>query len=205
MLRHVWPRVAVALLFVLAVAAAADARQGPPAPAPGQSGLVFAPEIRVTSIDGSSGELIGGYAGWLRRDGLLLGAGGYGLVSGGGETGMSYGGFVAAYSLPVSDLARVGVRGLVGVGKAHLWVPVPPPAGWDDCFSSPYLCESILISVGEHPSFVVFEPQVTVESRVGRRVSVEVGAGYRVIGNAEGYASRLQGVFGSVGVRIGPF
>lgn len=203
--RFVSSRIAVVSLCVWAVAAIAGARPGPPPVPSSESGFVFTPEVRFTSVDGSFGELAGGHAGWRRPDGVFLGAGAYGLVGGGGRAGMLYGGFVAGFGAPVNDRTRIGVRGLFGFGQASLWVPPPPSSGSDPCLTSPYLCESIIISVRTHPNFFVFEPQVTAESRAGRRMSVEIAAGYRVIGGASGYASRLRGAFGSVGVRLGPF
>jgi hypothetical protein len=203
--RIVSSRIALVSLCVWAVAAVAGARQGPPPAPSSESGLVFAPEVRITSVDGSLGELAGWHGGWLRPDGVFLGAGAYALVGGGGGAAMSYGGFVAGFAAPVNDRARIGVRGLVGIGHASLWGPPPPSSDWDACLTSPYLCGTIIISVRTHPNFFVFEPQVTAESRVGRRVSVEVAVGYRVIGSASGYESHLRGTFGSVGVRLGPF
>ena len=203
--RVVSSRIAVVSLCVWAVAVIAGAQQGP-APVPSsERGFVFAPEVRITSVDGRFGELAGGHAGWLRPDGVFLGAGAYGLVRGGGRAAMSYGGFVAGFAAPVNDRTRIGVRGLVGIGHATLWVPPPPSSDSDPRLTNPYLCDSIIIAVAAHPYFVVFEPQVTAESRLGRHVSVELAAGYRVIGGASGYESRLRGAFGSVGVRLGPF
>ncbi len=118
---------------------------------------------------------------------------------------MSYGGFAAGFAAPVNDRTRIGVRGLVGIGHATLWVPPPPSSDGDACLTNPFLCDSIIIAVAVNPYFLVFEPQVTAESRVGRRVSVEVAVGYRVAGSASGYESRLRGASGSAGVRLGPF
>ena len=205
MSRVVSSRIAVVSLCVWAVAAIAGAQQGPPPVPSSESGFVFAPEVRITSVNGSLGELAGWHGGWLRPDGVFLGAGAYALVGGGDRSAMSYGGFVAGFAAPVNDRARIGVRGLVGIGRATLWVPPPPSSDLDACLTSPYLCESIIIAVRTQSNFFVFEPQVTAESRVGRRVSVEIAVGYRVIGGASGYEGRLRGASGSVGVRFGPF
>ncbi len=131
--RDASPRTVVLSLFVLAaaasVAAAADpqspgqgqartpvAQQGPLVLEPIPSGFVFVPEAKLTRIDRWSATLMGGYGGWLLDDVFVLGAGGYGVVSGPEGLGMHYGGLVAGLALPVDDRLRLGVRGLLGFG-----------------------------------------------------------------------------------------
>ena len=128
---------AVLSLFLLVAAASVAAAADPQAPSQGpaqaaaaqpgplllqsiEGGFVFAPEVRLTRIDGSAGTQFGGYAGWLFGDSFLIGGGGYGLVSGPNGVGMNYGGIVGRFTMPAGKSVRIGVGGLFGGGEARL-------------------------------------------------------------------------------------
>ena len=211
------PRTAVLLLFLLVAAApvaaaagqqtpgpnqsgAAASQQGPLVLEPIESGFVFAPEVRFTRVDRFSSLQVGGYGGWLVSDAILVGVGGYGLAAGPDGVGMSYGGLVAGFTLPVDDRLRLGVRALVGFGEVRLVERVPamcpyPSGDFAPCFHSAWV----------HQNFAVFEPQVTLGARLTPKVTFELSGGYRVVGNAGRWANRLQSGFGSAAVRFGPF
>ena len=57
-----------------------------------RSGFVVAPDLKLTSIDGSSDALAGLYGGFITDRRLLLGAAAYWLTGGAGGVDMAYGG-----------------------------------------------------------------------------------------------------------------
>ena len=57
-----------------------------------RSGLLVAPDLKLTSIDGGSGAVAGLYGGFITDRRLLLGAGAYWLTSGPAGVDMAYGG-----------------------------------------------------------------------------------------------------------------
>jgi hypothetical protein len=217
MSRREWSRIAIAALCAAACAAPTLAAASPQAPDRGpaqaaagqpgplvlqpiESGFVFTPEMRLTRIDRFSATQLGGYAGWLVSDAILVGAGGYGLVSGPGGFGLSYGGVMAGITLPAGDRLRLGVRGLLGFGEArvteHLPVMCPyPSVDFAPCYQSYRI----------HRHVAVFEPQVTLGARLGPKTTFELSGGYRIVSDAGGWGDRFQSGFGSVGVRFGPF
>ncbi len=208
---------AVLSLFLLVAAASVAAAADPQAPSQGpaqaaaaqpgplllqsiEGGFVFAPEVRLTRIDGSAGTQFGGYAGWLFGDSFLIGGGGYGLVSGPNGVGMNYGGIVGRFTMPAGKSVRIGVGGLFGGGEARLPDFLPamcasPAGGFVPC----------VLPEWRNQNFVVFEPQVSAVARIGHRVAIDIAGGYRVIGCAGAWDSRLRGGFASVAVRFGPF
>jgi hypothetical protein len=216
--------------LVAFAAAGAAAATDPPAASPDQKppaqtqqgplvlerindGWVVAPDVKVTRIDGANRTLVGAYGGWLMDGTLLLGAGGYWEADNGSRhEGMGYGGFVVGWTAPAGRAVRVGGRALVGVGDARLpttiTVTVPqyqnppvPGMGHDRVVVG---STSLVEQVGIHRSFFIFEPQGTVAIRLLNWMWLDVGGGYRVIGDARGYEDRLRGAVGSVGVRFGP-
>jgi len=195
------------------------ASQGPLVLEPTTDGPVIVPEVKFGDFDGDTGTLLGGYGGWLFDNRLLLGGGASFLVDHDyyDPVGtMGYGGFVAAWTVPVGKVFNLGVKGLVGFGWASFndtfqydGYPIPtyparhhgyagypggnPPAG--------------MPSVGEYyfeDDFFIFEPQATAVVRVARGFAIDVSGGYRVISGLGHYNSWLDGASVSVGVRIGP-
>src|SRR5437016_11139883 len=86
----------LAILLMLAAPMTAAAQQaesgadsaGQPPPTQGpmtvervHNGFAVAPDFKVTRIDGSTGRLAGGYAGWIFDDALMVGGGGYWLTN----------------------------------------------------------------------------------------------------------------------------
>src|SRR5205809_6251266 len=66
---------------VSAVQAAATGEQnaGPMVIERVHSGVLLAPDFKVTEVDGRTSELVGGYGGWLTDRTLFIGGGGYWL------------------------------------------------------------------------------------------------------------------------------
>jgi len=188
----------------------AQSQQGPLVVQPISSGGVITPEVLFTNVNHSSATLIGATGGWLYDDSLLLGAGGYWMVNGSHGSGLSYFGFVTGWSVPVGSSLRLGVRGLFGGGDGSftktITVPYYPyPDPYHNGSSGNQNLTYVQQQVHIHQGFFVFEPQATAVFNFGSKVALDFGGGYRVIGAAGGWGSELQGGFGRIGVRFGPF
>jgi hypothetical protein len=146
---------------------------------------------------------------------LLIGAGGYWLADnrrGTQHSGMYYGGFVAGWSVRAGRAVRVGGRALAGFGQATLPTSVtfatgPFPDGHMDLGHDahgfdPGPVTTTVQQVRFHRGFAILEPQADLTVRLARRIWLDAGGGYRLIGNAGSFESRLRGAFGSVGVRF---
>src|SRR5438876_8706594 len=57
-----------------------------------RSGVLVAPDFKVTRFDGRTSELLGGYGGWLSDKTFFVGAGGYWLAHGSSDRRLGYGG-----------------------------------------------------------------------------------------------------------------
>jgi hypothetical protein len=175
-----------------------------------ESGFVVAPDVKVTDIDGGVGTLVGGYAGWIREETLLIGGAGYWLASGPGDLDMAYGGLLLGWGASAGSRIRFGVRGLVGGGEASVsdtfsfpgrHVPYPDLRPGHGSPSFPAPAGSVRVHWTE--TFFIFEPQGVVTLRLLDRVGLDLGVGYRVIGAADGVDNRLRGLTGSVAIRFG--
>ena len=81
---------------------------------------MFAPDARVTEVNGETATLAGGYVGWMTDRTWLVGAGGYWLANQDDDLKMAYGGMVVEYLARSQQRIGFGVRGLVGGGRATL-------------------------------------------------------------------------------------
>jgi hypothetical protein len=176
-----------------------------------RSGFVVGPDFRITDIDDATGQIIGGYGGWLAEGMFLVGGGAYWLAAG-SDVDMFYGGAVVGWIMPSDRPISFGTRALIGAGEATLKTDVmfrapdypgrPMPAarfgrtGGDDWSSSVHRVEL-------DQGFFVFEPQVDVFVRFAGWARLSCGVGYRVIGGANGFEDRLRGVTGSVALHFG--
>jgi hypothetical protein len=183
----------------------AEAQQGPLVLQPISSGWVVTPEVKFTTVNGSYGTIVGVSGGWLYDESLFIGAGGYWMVDGShGET-LSYGGFITGWAAPVGSKLRLGVRGLVGWGHAEL---IEDVAYGYDHHAGPWggYGHQATQRAWVYQDFWVFEPQATATVLLGKHVALDVAGGYRVTGNNYyGWDNHVNGGFGSVGVRFGPF
>jgi hypothetical protein len=208
---------AAGLLVVAATAAAASpqepssggqssrpapAQQGPLVLQPISSGFVFTPEVRFTEVNHSYGTMFGGSGGWLYAESLYFGGAFYGLVGGANDSQLWYGGFVTGWSTPVSRAVRVGVRALFGWGHSEILDEWTDPG-----YCSHGACHGPSTQKAWiYQDFMVFEPQGTATFRLGKQLALDVGGGYRLTGNNYyGWDSHVNGGFGSVGIRFGPF
>jgi len=125
--------VAIAALFVTS---AALAQNTPSTPAAAQTsgplvleqihdGWALAPDVKVTSVDSRTGELVGAYGGRVFDGTLLIGGAGYWLANDRHDSKLAYGGVVVGWQSPEFGRIRFGARGLVGGGSGTLGITVP--------------------------------------------------------------------------------
>jgi len=180
----------------------APVQQGPLVLQPIGSGFVITPEVRFTEVNDKYGTMFGVSGGWLYDESLFFGGAFHGLVGGADDAQLWYGGFVTGWSTPISRSVRVGVRGLFGWGHSEMF----------DEWTDPGYCRHggcygpSTQKAWVYQDFWIFEPQATATFRLGKKLAVDVGGGYRLTGNNYyGWDSDVNGPFGSVGIRFGVF
>ena len=216
---------AAALVASAAVTLAAEpawAGDGPQAPPQGprpspvvveqvQTGPLFSVDVKYARVNDEDEVLLGGSGGMLFDGKLLIGAAGYWMVTGDELNGMTYGGaLVEWYALRGSRVA-LSLGGLVGGGFARV------TSGWDDWYM-PMPADQVRFShgggrPGYYPpaqyywaydqGFFVAEPQVNVVWQVAPGVAIVGGAGYRIVGAANGAEDQIKGITGSFSIRFG--
>ena len=227
-----------AVVLSVCVSASALAQTDPPAspaqPAPlaqsGQltierveQGFVFAPDARITEVNGETAALAGGYVGWMTDRTWLVGAGGYWLVNQDDDLKMAYGGMVFEYLARSQERIGFGVRGLVGGGRATLGSTVGEYFGVDADIGLPArdprhgganrlirgghrggpfpIASATEILVREY--FFVVEPQASVIWHFTRWARLDLGVGYRLTAGAGPLDDELRGPSASVAVQFG--
>ena len=147
-----------------------------------------APVLKVSTVKKHFAVFAGAYGGWLINHSLLIGAGGYGLVSHIGlppealifrpfdtfiRLQFGYGGIVLEYIGHPMDLIHYSVAMLVGGGAVvyseHGWLS----EGWNT--STVYPTSTVF----------VFEPGVNVELNVTSFLRVAAGGSYRFVNGVE--------------------
>ncbi|HSP92770.1 MAG TPA: hypothetical protein VLN08_17790 [Vicinamibacterales bacterium] len=197
-----------------ALAAGAPQEPGQP-PAPRQANVVvervqngpaFGVEFKYTQMDRDDAFLLGGNLGMLFDNTLFVGGAGYWRVDDNGRGTNGYGGLVLEWHALRSPVVSLSARGLIGGGIAtvggsddvYIARPAggrngsrhmiyPPPPGY-------YVFDE---------GYFVFEPQVNVTVRFARGMALVGGAGYRVIGGANGWENQIRGVTGTLAIRFG--
>ena len=204
------------------VAVAADDPQGPGQPPPGrgtvvveqvENGPLFGVEFKFTDLNGRDAYLLGGYAGAIFDGKLFIGGAGYWQVNSPGDDYYGYhnlngyGGLVLEWYAWRSPVVSVSARGLIGGGVANI--------GWEDYYVPDYPRGPQPKHGGGYPpqggyyystfdqGYFVFEPQVNLSVRIVPGLAVVGGAGYRVIGWANGWEDQLQGFTATVAIRFG--
>jgi len=198
-------------LAILSLPAAAAA-QGPPRPAAGplvvervENRFVVAPDFKITEIDGDTGQLAGGYGGWVAEDTLLVGGAAYWLANGPDDAEMTYGGLLVGWNTPADRRIQFGARGLVGVGRATLGTDVTRFARFGSRRGAPGMpVPSTTVRVRGRDDFFLFEPQLTLATKLTDHLGVTLGAGYRLTGYTEFAADRLRGLTGSIALQWAP-
>ena len=190
--------------FPLTAAAQGTAPSGPLVLERLENNFIVAPDFKVTEIDGETGQLAGGYAGWLAEDTLLVGGALYHLVSGPNEAELTYGGLVVGWSTPAEHRIQFGARGLVGVGRSELGFDVPRVARFGSRRGAGGAPAATTVRLRGRDDFFVFEPQLTLVTKVNDHIGVTWGAGYRLTGYTQFADDRLGGVTGSVALQWTP-
>lgn len=207
-----------------ATAASADAAQpaqGPMVIERVHDGFAIAPDFRFGKLNGSAARLAGAYGGWMIDNTLLIGAGGYGLTNGSSNFQMAYGGVVVGWLQHTDGPVGFGARTLVGFGRATIATPFSGCSVERDgqvlfvgaCPASTAQPANLPVNIQVVPAnglqaiyrqnFFVTEPQADLYLNLGRRIRLDLGIGYRLIGDAGGVDSQLRGTTGSVSLQIG--
>jgi len=165
-----------------------------------KSGFLVTPEVKITSFDNQTSELVGTDGGWLAEKSFFIGGGGYWLVNNSHDRGLGYGGIVLGIFTPVDRPFSFGVKTLMGGGEATVtrsvayYVEGPQPR------SAPQLRTT---NVRYHEGVGVFEPEANAVFRVADHFRISVGVGYRWTGHDHGGPGGLDGATGTVGLQIG--
>jgi hypothetical protein len=173
-----------------------------------RSGVLLAPDFKVTEIDGRTSELVGGYGGWLADKTFFIGGGGYWLANGSRDRRLGYGGLVLQWMARGDRSLGYSLKGLVGGGESTLsrsvtqTIRIPerliggrPQAGRQ--------LQSITTSIRTRRGFFVAEPEADVVLRITKTIRLTAGAGYRLIAAEHGDESRLRGAVGTIGLQLG--
>jgi hypothetical protein len=206
--------------------ASADAAQ--PAQAQGpmviervHDGFAIAPDFRFGKVNGSAARLAGAYGGWMIDNTLLIGAGGYGLTNGSSNFQMGYGGVVVGWLQHTGGPVGFGARTRGGAGRATISTPFsgcaferdgqvlfagvcPPGAAQPAALpTNVQVVPTNGLQAIYRQNFFVTEPQADLYLNLGRRIRLDLGVGYRLIGDARGLDNQLRGTTGSVSLQIG--
>ena len=195
-----------------------------------RSGLLVAPDLRLTNIDGGSGAVAGLYGGFITDRRLLVGAGAYWLTGGPAGVDMAYGGGVVEWFANPDARVDFSVRSLFGFGRATLTSTVETPVldafrghaghphygwpgrgrnrggwlhGWHPTRSDDFDWPSS-VTFRYREDFLIADPQLSVHLNVTDWLRIGGGAGYRFVGRAGSDRERLQGLTASIGLQLGP-
>jgi hypothetical protein len=184
------------------------------------SGFLVEPELKVTSFDHQTSQLLGADGGWLADQIFFIGGGGYWLTDWSNTRQLGYGGLVLGVTTPADNPFSVGFKALIGGGHARVTRGVTVYQPFDGGYN-PYQTNGpsgpaigvppgnpvpvpVLTNVVYEEGFFVFEPQVSVGFRMSKHVRITAGAGYRFLDNHYYYdgIDGLSGPTASVGVQI---
>ncbi len=179
----------------------------------GYGGLVQ----KLTSIRGEAGWMMGGYGGWLIDHRLMIGVGGYGLVSNVRASAESeaayspwdeplyvefgYGGLMLEYTLAPSKLVHINLQTLIGAGgvthRTNMYENLLDDDGPD------------YRHYGRREAVFVAEPAVNVELNVTEWFRVAAGGSYRFVSGVNemrGLSNKdLSGPSASLALKFGAF
>lgn len=196
---------------------------------PVYNGPLFGAEFKFTEIGGRDAYMLGGYIGALFDSRLFIGGAGYWQVDDGcygyddyyygyGDCHYDdyytyhsvngYGGLVLEWYALRSPAVSVSARGLIGGGVANIGAddvyimdgPVRPQPVHGGMYPPP---QGGYYSYGYDQGYFVFEPQVNVSLRLVPGLALVGGAGYRVIGWANGWEDQIEGFTATVAIRFG--
>jgi hypothetical protein len=210
---HLLAALALALALVpgsaLAQAGSQPGNAGPLVVQHLDEGLLVAPDYKITSFDGKTGQLIGATAGWSQENTLFVGGAWYWLANGSRDRELTYGGLVVGWTIPSEGRFQVGGRGLVGLGTATLDVSYPVqllsavPRDQRLRSSQPVIPGTLTRQFLARDDFFVFEPQGSFRASINRHTRLNIAAGYRVIGGGDVLRNdRLNGVTGTIAIEF---
>ena len=169
------------------------------------NGFTAAPVVRFGTVDDETRVLVGGEAGWVIDQRLMVGGAGYGLVNGVRDEVIAYGGLVLAWQvLPPSSPIRFGVKTLIGGGTATLPANLATLAagrapGRGNVRTGIFPGQRVFV----RDDYAVFEPEVTLAIRLTGLMHVSAGAAWRHTANAGLLDDRLNGPTASLAVHFG--
>lgn len=206
----------------LAVSAVAHAQATPAAPAGPleistlESGVVAAPEVRFTKINGRSTTLAGGAVGWETERRLFIGAAAYMNTNRSDSFETQYGGALVRWTFLADGPVGVSAGMLAGFGTATLSRPFgdvfgaprfgPPVAAFGRdgrVHIGPTSTLTADTPVRVHDDFVLVEPQLSLVWTVAPWIRLDAGASYRAVGASDLLDHQLRGVAGTVAIRFG--
>jgi len=177
------------------------------------SGLWGGADVKVTDFNHHTSELIGGQGGWVIDDALFIGGAGYGMVNGGNNDELWYGGFVMQWMVPLNRRVKFGAKALIGGGEATTsQTSVVYGADVDPRFNDPRrnqpvnnaLIRPVVYRYNE--GFFVFEPEATTSIRLAGAFHLTAGISYRLTSSYPVYGyytdSHLGGLTGTFGFKI---
>jgi len=172
---------ASAAVFVTPLAAAAQgpsSSQGPMVVERVKSGLLVEPQIKVTSFNHETSELIGADVGWLGDQVFFIGGGGYWMMNQHHDRELAYGGLVLGLTTPADAPFSFGFKTLFGGGHATVpgLVTVYPQYGPGGGRPLP---TPTVTTVGVGSGFFVLEPQANIGFKMSKRVRFTAAGGYR--------------------------
>ena len=221
--RRLFQIVAVAV-FAAAVPTRAHAQSAPTtASASGlqisqvQSGLVVAPDVRFTEVNGRQATLAGGYLGWLTDKRLLVGGAGYFLANRHDDFQMQYGGGLVRWTFLADRPVAISTGVFAGFGTATIARPfgdlfniptspaasVPAGRGGNNGRIRFGTSPSADTPVRIHDDYTLAEPQLNIVWSITPWLRLDAGAGYRFVGNAELLNRQLRGASGSLALQFG--
>ena len=175
-----------------------------------ESGGYGGPSVKVSTLRSETGVFVGGYGGWLINHQLMLGGGGYGLVTDHGASDeamqyygftrrmsldVSYGGGVIEYIIAPNNLVHGYVSVLVGAGNVSYREQM---MNWDDSHNG-----------RDYDAFFVVEPSVNLELNITTWMRLGLGAGYRYVSGVSDLRgitdNDLRGVWGGLTLKFGTF
>jgi hypothetical protein len=174
---------------------------------PMEKGGFGGPVVKYTAIKGQGALMIGGRGGWVLNHALVLGGGGYGIVTevdadadvwpeeGPLDIEFGYGGFEVEYIVHPNSLAHVFFYNLIGGGTARYVADVGPVSESND-------------QVGASDSVFVLEPAAGAELNVTDWFHVQGAVSYRLVSgvNRVGLQDKdLSGAAGTLAFKFGHF
>ncbi len=159
------------------------------------------PTIKLTTLSGSSGILVGGRGGAIINSKFTIGGGGYGLTNKINlghfsdyrdelSLQMGYGGAEIGYIHKSDDLIHFTAYCLIAGGGISIG---------EDNGENTYNNQSDWYNV-ENDGFFVLEPTASVELNVTKAFRIEVGAGYRYVNGLDNIFISNEDISGLSGV-----